>query len=236
MSALAIPKPASFIATTPAQMQEAQGAMIQWCDQRVEDQKVEIAELERTIGEAQRVSMNVVTWKGRLALARRKMTFYRKVKAALLKGFYIVPPFPVKIFAIRVGSETEPQNTVSKHRWDIDRAQKGKSLEGGEGRWVNPIPEINTWTESDTKDGKIVTERYFEPGNWRDVNFPFKMVKPEIIAAVRGAMEDKIFDTLGVLPEYKTPDPIVMGQIIPPHRKNDPLCFFIAWWMDPKDL
>lgn len=237
MSALAIPnKPASFIATTPAQMQEAQGAMIQWCDKRLEDQKVELAELERTIGEAQRVSLNTVTWKGRLALARRKMTFYRKVKAALMKGYYIVPPFPVQLFALRVEPGRRVKGNVSTYarQWEQDP----KDLEEGIGEWKSPFAS-QAWTDAhvdDGKGGKKVIQHYWPDGWAEGLEFPFKLVKPEVIAAVRGAMEDKIFDALGVLPTYRTPDPIVLGQIVPPHRKSDPLCFFIAWWMDPKDL
>lgn len=237
MSALALPPaPSTFIATTPAQMQEAQAGMILWCDARIETQKHDIADLERTISEAQRVSISTAAWKTRLATARAKMTFYRKVKAALLKGYYIVPPFPVQLFAIRVEASRRVRGRVSTYsrQWEQDP----KALEEGIGEWKSPFA-TQAYTEAsvdDGKGGKKIIHHYWPDGWAAGVDFPFKMVKPEIIAAVRGAMESKIFDALGVLPTYKTPDPIVLGQIIPPHRKNDPLMFFVAWWMDPKDL
>lgn len=232
----------SFVATTPAQMEIAQRDMIRWCGERLEREKLELADLERTIAEAQKAGMNVAAWKRRLSMSRAKMIFYRKVKGALMKGYYIVPPFDVQLFAIR----TERGYTKG-HRQDYrsDFEQRGQILAEGEGEWRNPWPQVRTGTEAKrdansniVKDqsGKAVMQRWWAAGNWRDVDFPFKFVKPEVIAAVRGALESKIFDALGVLPKYRNPDPIVVGQIFPPHKPYEPLTFFVAWWMDPKDL
>jgi hypothetical protein len=226
----------SFIATTPAQMETAQRDMIRWCDDRLEREKVEIADLERTIAEAQKAGIKDQAWRRRLSMSRAKMTFYRKIKSALLQGYYIVPPFPVQLFAIRTNKEY-PESGVERNSWSSDFLQKPQRLPEGEGDYRNPFPEkaSDTYQDAD-KDGKAITVTEWFAGQWKDVDFPFKMVKPEVIAAVGKALQEKIFDALGVLPQYKTPDPIVIGQIIPPHRPNDPLAFFVAWWMDPKDL
>lgn len=226
----------SFIATTPAQMESAQKNMILWCDKRLEREKIEIADLERTIAEAQKVGLKDGAWKRRLTLSRAKMTFYRKVKLALMKGYYIVPPFPVQLFAIRTAA-FGPRHKAVDHQWSSDFEQKAQKLPEGEGEWFSPFPTKESITyQVRNKEGQLVPKTYWRPGDFEDVDFPFKMVKPEIIAAVGKALGDKVFDALGVLPQYKTPDPIVIGQLIPPHRPNDPLSFFIAWWMDPEFL
>ncbi len=231
-----VPGQVSFLATTPAQMEASQYNMIVWCDQRIEREKLEIADLERTIAEAQKAGLKDGAWKRRLTMARGKMTFYRKVKGALLQGYYIVPPFPVQNFAIRTKAEPRTDE-VREKSWHSDFIQKGQKLPEGEGEWRNPFPvKFSETYQTTDKDGKAVQKTDWYAGEWDALDFPFKMVKPEIIAAVGKALQEKIFDTLGVLPTYKTPDPIVVGQIIPPHRPHDPLTFFVAWWMDPTDL
>ncbi len=225
----------SFVATTPAQMEVAQHQMTIWCDQRIEQEKLEIADLERTIAEAQKAGMRDQAWKRRLGLSRAKITFYRKVKGALLRGYYIVPPFPVQLFAIRTKKQF-PESEVEAVSWSSDFMQKAQRLPEGEGQWRSPFPTKESDSYEETKDGKTVTVTEWFAGQWKEVDFPFKVVKPEVVAAVGKALQEKLFDALGVLPQYQSPDPIVIGQIIPPHRPNDPLTFFVAWWMDPKDL
>lgn len=231
----ALPMTSAFIATTPADMQRAQDGMIAWCDKRIEEEKNDIADLERTIAEAQRASINDKAWKRRLSLSRAKITFYRKTKGALLKGFYIVPPFPVQLFAIRTHAHRPPRGDYKSYQHDAE--QKPMSLPEGEGDWQSPFPKVEsrTWKEPN-QAGQLVDKTYWRSEYWLGVDFPFKLVKPEIIAAVRGAIEDKLFDALGVLPRFRSADPIVVGQIIPPHRKHDPLNFFVAWWLDPREL
>jgi hypothetical protein len=226
----------SFMATTPAAMETAQIKMVEWCDVRLETEKQSLAELERTIAEAQNAGMKTHSWKAMMAKSRAKMMFYRKVKSALMQGYYIVPPFPVQDFAIRTNAAA-PRGTETTHHWNTDFKQKAKRLEEGEGDWYSPFPEVRQQDrKSADKEGKQISTRYFWPEKFEAVDFPFKMVKPEIIAVVGRAMQQKIFDSLGILPHYKTPDPLVVGQLIPPHRPHDPLTFFVAWWMDPTDL
>jgi hypothetical protein len=226
----------SFIATTPAQMEASQQYMIVWCNRRLEREKMEIADLERTIAEAQAASLKTGSWKRRLAMARAKMTFYRKVKLALQKGYYIVPPFPVQRFAIRTNA-VYPRGHSTNYRNQSDWEQSAQLLQEGDGDFENPFPTKEHYTYQVTDDkGQFVEKTAWRPGVFDGLDFPFKLAKPEIIAAVGRALQDKLFDALGVLPQYKTPDPIVVGQLIPPHRRHDPLCFFVAWWMDPEKL
>lgn len=225
-------------ALSPAGMEVAQQNLIALCDQKVEAEKLEIADLERTIAEAQKVGLNDAAWKRRLGKARAKMMFYRKVKGALLQGFYIVPPFPVQHFAIRTKRDwPKRRHTPTTSHWSSDFVQEAQRLDVGEGEYRNPFPVKESHSVSVQKpDGKVVAEVRWNAGEWDHLEFPFKLVKPEVIAAVGKALTAKIFDALGVLPNYKTPDPLVIGQIFPPHRPHDPVCFFVAWWMDPKDL
>lgn len=230
-----VPGKFSFVATTPEQMQLAQKDMIRWCDERLEREKLELADLERTIAEVQKAGMKDHSWKRRLGLSRTKMTFYRKIKSALLAGYYIMPPLDHQLFAVRTKLNL-PRGGFKNFNSDFE--QKGERLPEGEGEWYSNWPGVNThvFPEKDKATGNIVDKRYWRPEFWKDVDFPFKLVKPEVIAAVGKALQEKIFDSLGVLPKYKNPDPIVVGNIGIPGQRYSSLTFFVAWWMDLEKL
>jgi hypothetical protein len=77
----------------------------------------------------------------------------------------------------------------------------------------------------------------FTPGEFEDVEFPMTLVKPQVLDATAKAMARKIFDQIGVLPNRRAKgDPILVGLIIPPHRRHEPLTFFISWWLNTNDL
>lgn len=230
-----VPGKFSFVATTPAQMELAQKDMIRWCDERLEREKVELADLERTIAEAQKAGMVTHAWKRRMSLSRTKMTFYRKVKSALLAGYYILPPLDAQLFAVR-SNHYNPKGGYKSYQSEFE--QRGERLPEGKGEWHSNWPGVNVrkFSETNKTTGNIVENRYWRPEFWKDVDFPFKLVKPEVIQAVGKALQEKIFDTLGVLPKYKNPDPIVVGHIGIPGKSYSSLTFFVAWWMDLEGL
>ena len=70
---------------------------------------------------------------------------------------------------------------------------------------------------------------------FKDIDFPFKLAKPQIMEATAAAMALKVFDQIGCLPQFRAPDPIICGQILKP-KDRQPVTFFIAWWLDTKTL
>ncbi len=235
--------PADFtvIATTPAGMIEAQKSLIDWADRKIATIRTESAEAVEQLAIAVQRKWKTDAWRRQVAKYERRIEFYEKIKAALNAGYYIVPPFPIDVFAIRT-DRAKPKGMDSTYRDNHD--QDAKILAIGEGRYVDPKPVCESYVDEVTgSDGKSrdVT-RYFAT-EFADVDFPFKLARSEIRDATNAAMALGIFDRMGVLPRTRAPDPLVCGQIIFPNQpgyySGDSLkcvTFFVAWWLDTKTL
>jgi hypothetical protein len=226
----------AIIALNPNQMQEAQATTISWIDKKLAAAKADYEEAGALRDQLARRNMNVTHAQRLLDKSMRRVRFYEKCKAALEAGYYIIPPFDIQLFALRV--DRAPNRNVSESRWvGNDRVQ---ALPMGAGRYVNaerarvaisteqrPIP-------SDPSKTREVT--LYETQDWRDeIDMPVRAMKPTIIEEVGRALELKIFDALGIAPAYRAADPIIAGQIRRPDGRGA-LTFFVAWWLDEEDL
>lgn len=235
--------PADFtvIATTPAAMIEAQQSLIAWADRKIEAIRVESREAMEQLEIAVARKWKTDAWRRQVAKYERRIEFYEKIKAALNAGYYIVPPFPIDVFAIRTKRET-PKRKDSTHRDNHD--QDAQILPVGEGRYVDPKPVRDSYVDEVTgSDGKSKNVTQYFAAEFADVDFPFKLARSEIRDATNAAMALGIFDRMGVLPRTRAPDPLVCGQIIVPNQPGyygaDSLkcvTFFVAWWLDTKTL
>lgn len=225
-------KNVQLVAGTPAEMETAQGQLVAWADARIEEERNELADAERNLEVAIASHWRVEPWKRRITTHKAKITFYEKVRAALEAGYYIIPPFPAQVFAIRTDAK-KPRKDHSTNRWETFQ-QNAKRLAEGKGRWVSPIPEV--WQRVfPQQDGSERVQYY--PNELLAPDFPFKLVKPQIVEATAKAMKEMIFDQIGILPTWNAGgDPIIVGQILNPSSHKEPLTFFIAWWLDTKDL
>lgn len=234
--------PADFtvIATTPAGMIEAQKSLIEWSDRKIATIRAESAEAIEQLAIAVQRKWKTDAWRRQVAKYERRIEFYEKIKAALNAGYYIVPPFPIDVFAIRTKRET-PKAMDSVHRDNHD--QDAQILALGEGRYVDPKPVRESYVEDEERDGKTRSVTHYFATEFADVDFPFKLARSEIRDATNAAMAMGIFDRMGVLPRTRAPDPLVCGQIIFPNQpgyyRGDSLkcvTFFVAWWLDTKTL
>ena len=164
---------------------------------------------------------------------RRSLIYYRKVESALDEGYVIVPPFPgVDVFAIRT-NKVKPREGQTTRRWDQHR-QQSESPPECEGSYVSAVPEVWQRNGPDEKGNEITM---FFAKEWRDVDFPVRMVKPEVIEATSRAMALGIFDDIGILPQStRSADPIIIGRIHDKARRDHHIAFFIAWFLDPTTI
>jgi hypothetical protein len=215
-------------------------SLILWSARKIQAIKGEIAEAQEQLAIAVQNKWNRAAWQTQIRKHERRMAFYKKVKGALEAGYYIVPPFPVEIFAIRTDRKRpEPMRSDFSSNHD----QLAQSLPIGEGSYVDPRPtcQKDSWTKTNPDGTKKQMTEYYAT-EFRAVDFPFKLAKPEIMGATAKAMAQKIFDRLGILPGTHKPDPIICGQIIIPNQpswsKRDPnvINFFVAWWLDTSTL
>lgn len=225
------------VASTPAGMQAAQDQLVAWAEGKIIAEKDDMAESERALIEARGAGLRQEPFKRRIAKHKQRMTYLRKVAAALKAGYYIVPPFPAQVFAIRTDAKT-PRKGQTTNRWD-SITQNAKTLPEGEGRYVSPNPEVWQRTISHrNKEGALVETPQYYAQEFNEVDFPFAMVKPEVIEATRHALQSRVFDEIAALPYFRTKgDPIIVGRIKDGSRPHkEPLTFFITWWLDANDL
>ncbi len=231
----------TVIATTPAAMIEAQKSLIDWATRKIEAVGIEMREATEQLAIAVQRKWKTDAWRRQVAKHTKRIEFYEKIKAALNAGYYIVPPFPIDVFAIRT-NKAVPKPMASGHPDNHD--QDAQILPAGEGRYVDPKPTRahDTNSVSDGKGGQKLVTTYYAT-EFVEPDFPFKLARSEIRDATNAAMALGIFDKMGVLPRTRSPDPLVCGQIIVPNQlsyySGDSLrcvTFFVAWWLDTKTI
>lgn len=227
----------TVFANNPADMIGAQKSMILWCARKIQAEKVEMAEAQANLDAAKAHKWSPAAWAKQVKLRLDKIEFYKKVKMALEAGYYIVPPFPVDTFAIRVKQGATPRGKWETSNWAARVDQAAKMLPAGAGEYVSPRPQLETEDfDQKQRDGTMKAVTHYRPSEFRGADFPFKLAKAEIMSAARAAMELKVFDRMGALPAARAPDPIICGEILLPHRKGQAVTFFVSWWLDTTTL
>ncbi len=238
----------TVVARNPQEMAGAQRSMILWAARKIQAEKELLADAVTNLDTATKSKWKTAPWRNRMNISAKKIEFYKKIKTALEAGYYIVPPFPIEMFAIRT-----KRDDPKRQGWTIYgnesrpnmRPEVADPLPEGEGQYVSAIPETGwsgneerKWDEQ--KKQCVPTGRYtWWAEKYGAVDFPFKLAKAEVLTAAAQAMALKVFDQIGILPRSTspvTPDPMILGQILAPHRKNAPVTFFIAWWLDTRTL
>lgn len=226
----------TVFATNPADMVGAQRSMILWCARKIQAEKVEMAEAQTNLDAAKANKWSPAAWAKQVKLREQKVEFYKKIKVALEAGYYIVPPFPVDTFAIRLKDKATPRGNWTQERWQ-QFTHGPQMLPAGTGHYVSPTPKRQIQHFPHKKsDGKEVQIAHYKPSEFVAADFPFKLAKAEIMEATRAAMALKVFDRMGALPAARAPDPIICGEILLPHRKGQAVTFFVSWWLDTKTL
>ena len=227
-----------LIALNPGEMMLAQNALTNWCVNKIAEVKNELASAQEVLNSLVTAGMHDLKQRHVIKGVTRRITFYEKIKAALDAGYYIVPPFPVQSFAIR-SNKAKPPPVQSLHStrsgWDHDVINNPPALPNGVGEFHNIITD-REYSHSDMNgknaDGTDKYVDYYSNVDWKDVEFPMQVTRPELIEATSKAMKEKIFDRLGVLPTYRKDDPIIVGQIKHWQTGRSPVTFFVAWWLN----
>lgn len=231
----------TVIANSPKDMEGAQRSLILWAARKIQAIKSEISEAAEQLRIHTEKKWSTSAWRTMVGRLERRAEFYRKIKMALEAGYYIVPPFPLDVFAIRTNKESpQPYDSTSRNNHD----QIPQVLSAGAGRYVDPRPGRESYQDSEKlRDGTTRQVTRYYATDFREVDFPFKLARAEIREATDKALSLKIFDQVGVMPRHRSPDPIVCGQILYPDTKlwrsyehNKSVTFFIAWWLDTKTI
>lgn len=223
----------AIIAVNPQQMQEAQNTTMGWVSAKLADAQHELTLADETFASLENAGLRTQPAAALRVKAKRRISFYTKLLAALNAGYHIIPPFNIQLFAVR--TDRASPNERGERRWPNE--QEGRTLPVGEGDYVNPA--ITRSVVERRKEGagdKTHEVVIFQNDNWQDgIDMPAMAMKPQVIDAVGRALQLRIFDTLGIAPAYRAADPIIAGQIRRPNGKGV-ITFFVAWWLDEADL
>lgn len=218
----------TLMALNPAAMTVAQSDLVLWCANKINEVTEELTSAESVMVAIQKAGMFDQRARHLVNRAKKRIQLYRKIKSALDAGYYIVPPFPVQSFAIRTNQETPPAK-LDNRRWQ--NAVSAPSLPIGEGefRGAVPVREFSHEEKKTNSAGNDYIVDFFHNVEWKDVEFPLQVSRPELIEATAKAVKERIFDSLGVLPTYRKDDPLIVGQINHWSKGRSPVTFFVAW-------
>lgn len=220
----------TLYATDPAQMLTAQHSLIEWCDNKLAAVGQELKEAEYLIERVRHAHLSTKPVERQIATAKRRLLFYEKIKAALQLGYYIIPPLDAQLFAVRTKKEApDADRSTQASAYDLI----AKALPVGTGEYVNPDISRSIVEHRQIGDKKVAV---YENNDFKELEFPFGLAKPQIIDATGKALQEKIFDALGCAPRYRAADPMIVGQIKHWKANQGPVHFFIAWWLDTNSL
>lgn len=222
------------LARNPDEMRAAQQGLINWFEHKIAAEKAQLAECEENLATAKRMKVRTQGWTRQVSLSRNRVRFYEKGLEALHEGYCIIPDFPIQLIAVRTSKPGPPRKANPAWRGAPD--VPAEQLPQGEGKYVSPEPYTYTWDVPGAEPSK--TKTFVRASAFREVDFPFKLVKPQILKDLDAAMKAKLFDEIGVLPgRVRNPDPVLVGRITRREASRDvSLNFLISWWIDSRTL
>jgi hypothetical protein len=230
-----------LIARNHEEMLAANESIKQWMSGKVALLKVEAKELTENLEAAKRNKWRTSGFNSALNRVKQSITFYQKIQEAVEHGYTIIPDFPIDVFAIRTSREFPlAQHHFNKDsRWDNTQQHPAQSLESGQGDYVNPFPTrlVSKGIEKDAS-GKEITTRHFWSDSFKEMEFPVTAVHPEVLSATQQAMALRVFDEIGICPETRKADPMIIGRILRPKVgwTQKRCSFLIAWFLDVRTL
>lgn len=236
---LTIQQPQTFVAVSPSQLPGAQLQVASWCRAKIIDLSQQLREERENLRQAKQLKWKHSGWSAAANRTCKRMVYYAKLQMAVRAGYLIVPNFDVDVIAVRVNRKRPPEPT------GVHEATT-QVLTPGEGHYVDDTLKGYTTEEpyTDQHGVKHVSKHFHSTHYNPEIDFPVTMAHPSILEATDRAMALRLFDRIGIVRKGRRSDPIVVGQIINPKETSpwtlrmNPKCvtFFIAWWLDTKDL
>jgi len=229
-----------LVARNPVEMQNAQQDLKAWLTLKVESVDVEIADFEVAIEHAKQSKWGTAALSKAKNKAIGERVFYHKLIDAVDAGYMIIPEFPIDVFAIRVTRDWPTAGPNSTTYGTPSLADENPDITPtGEGEYKSPSQMVRQWSEKETnKEGKEVTRQWITSSDFRDVMFPVRAARIEVMDATSRAMALKIFDRIGICPATRKADPLIIGQVL--GRKygysQKVVSFIIAWHLNLNEL
>lgn len=256
------PPVTDLIATSPLEMQAAQGDLKAWLEQRLTILERDIIEANRALEEARRNGWATAAFTAARNRAIDDETFYNKILIAVEAGHTIIPDFPIQVFAVRRGEgpRQETRTFIGAHSGrdtGLGQPIPTDSAPAGIGEYRNPLPAVSDWTRENTHaTPENKQPRYYTTvTRWRHpaapISFPKTSARSPVMRATAKAMKEKVFDRIGVcLPTTEVAggrqvrqgaragDPLIIGQVVGKRvgSRQRVVSFIIAWHLDLNEL
>ncbi len=241
-------KPARMvvIARTAEEMGVAQKKLVDWADQNLSILAAKLKDAQTNLELYKKKKWRTDPLKTAVRYAEQDLEKWVKIKAALEAGYVIIPNMPDQafdVFAIRTTAKS-PRKNLTQTDWGQPKDQETNSPPLGEGVYRSPEAKVaqTTFVKSHEpgKNPVYGTTRWAE--EYRDIDFPFRLAKPQILEDTAKAMELGIFDDIIASPKTRISrrvkgDPMIMGRILL-NRGNSvkAVTFLITWFVDTDDL
>lgn len=224
-----------FVAKTPEEMEVAQQGLIAFFEHKQRVATAEADEASENELAASQAGLKTAPFKRLARRLRRKAEYYAKAEAAVRRGDLLVPNLPIQTFAVRVVKDYP----AWKQQWirhTAETVQPAAAAEG-EGRYVAPLAYTAKAREETRDDGRKDTYWAAEEFD-EEIDFPLVKAKPVVLSQCTAAMQQKIYDEIGVVSEVAKGDPVVIGRIYDGSDASRGRCmtFVIAWYVDLRDL
>jgi hypothetical protein len=237
------PKDLVVVATNATQMAVAQKNLVVWAEEKVNALIAERDEQQQNLDIAKKRKWRITPFQRLVTRLGARVEFYEKIKAALEAGYTIVPNFAeIDVFAMRTTRQRPRVNSVtSDPLWTTQPQNQTTNRPAlGEGRFVNTeaITARRYHVKRDDK-GLETKQVTLWASSFSAVDFPFRLVKPEILEQTAQAMERLCFDDVGILPHRKQRrgDPMILGRIhLKEGASTKTVSFLITWFVDTRAL
>lgn len=233
-----------LVARNPNEMALAKTSIEMFLSQKIKQCDTEADDLGQSAQIARQRKWAHATLDRHCNLAKRRGDFYRKALTAVQAGYTIVPNFPIDMFAVRVKRSTplrdQSVSTYSQsHAISSASDIQSAALPVGEGNYVSPSPMGRTGSyQEKKKDNTEITKYFFTTTDYQDIAFPIEAARAEVMSASAEAMALRCFDAIGICPQSRKGDPLIIGQILGPKigYKQKTISFLIAWHLDLRTL
>lgn len=229
-----------LVARNPVEMQNAQADLAVWLKDKIVECEIDVQDYEAALTTAKQNGWATSSLNRAKNKAVGERTFYSKLLTAVEAGFTIVPEFPIDVFAVRVQRQ-RPNVKAQSSTYSTPRVadEAPDILQAGVGRYVSPSQTVQNREFKETKDGKEITRYWQKPVGLRDVVFPVRSARVEVMNATASAMALKVFDQIGICPQTRRgSDPLIIGQILGQKQgyTQKTVSFIIAWHLDLRTL
>lgn len=223
-----------LVALAPSDLAPTQQALSGWCDEKMGALVRELADLDEHLLIASANGWKLRGLQASINRTQKRITYYEKMRAAVEAGYLMVPNFPVTVLAVRVA---RAKQRPSFSRYGRHFPATAELLPAGSGRYVDEalFSSDLSHQESDGKGGTKTVTQYMS-GEYDEPDFPYHLMKPTVLAKTQQAMALKLFDQIGMVQNTAGRDPIMVGQLIDPRGNDRRATFFIAWWLNTRDL